>query len=109
MKNVLFIPVNSIQAEIFVRIAKQLPNNKIKVKFFILDKIYAKRYPNYLVEPILQRESYEYFPIEKIEKKYLERALMKENPSLIVNSQDAMEPIIKLLMQIAEKIQSLGL
>jgi hypothetical protein len=109
MKNVLFIPVNSIQAELFIRIAKQLLNTNIQIKFFSLDKIYAKRYPNYLVEPILKREGFEYSQIENIGQKYLEKTLFKVNPCLIVNSQDAMEPILKQLMDIAEKNSIPGL
>lgn len=103
MLNVLFLPVNSIQAEIFVKLVKYLKKKNVQSKFICLDSIYRKRAPNYLVEEILKKSNVNYKKIEDYHTLNPLKILKLESPDIVINSQDSMDSFINRFMNVAKK------
>ncbi len=102
MIKILFIPVNSIQAEIFARVIRSF-NKKVLTQCISLDNIYRKRYPHYLAEPIFKKFNLSFKRIEEYNSANSKAVLDEEKPDVIVNCQDAMDPLIRQITNIAEK------
>jgi glycosyltransferase involved in cell wall biosynthesis len=106
---VLFIPINSIQSELFIGVIAELKRKNVDTKFISLDSVYKKRWPNYLAEPLLEKFNLQFTRIENFTSPDPKIILKNEKPDIIVNSQDAMDPIIQQLMTTAEKLKIPGL
>lgn len=103
MAKILFIPMNSIQATIFVKIIRALEGEPVEFTILSLDYYYKSRYPNYLVEPILAEQSMPFKRIADYLSPNPRSILDAEKPDLVVNCQDAMEPFIRQIMDYARK------
>ncbi|MGI6483973.1 MAG: CDP-glycerol glycerophosphotransferase family protein [Methanobacterium sp.] len=106
MPKILFIPITSLQAEVFVKLIGLLEKElkKWDYVFLSMDVMYENRYPHYLVEPFLKKKDIPFLKIENFNKNPHD-ILQELAVDIVINCQDVMDPTIRMFEDAANELE----